>query len=1439
MKYCKLILVLIISVLSIQAETIINDDIKSNTQWLKSNSPYIINKNITVESSATLNIEEGCTIYLRSEVFIIVKGILNVSGSPSSKVIFTGYNNENWDYIYIKNKSVLSNIELSKGGKNSSVPIIINGSNDIIINNLTLINNKSDEIGFKPDGSAYMELNDYGYNYYISDNIVINEYNNLIVNENVKIRLNSNILLRIRGNINFNGRADECINIFGLNKWGGIYLDNTANASFKWVKFENGGSSILTQNSMIIIDGANVFFDACSFTNSQSKAITILKAANHRITNIGYNQFNNFKKPYYAINNLSADDIQFTNNCFGTNDSVKINELIYDGKDRSGKGLVEFIPFLINCEMNAPNKIKYVSPLTNSIDLPVNLNIRWNNDLMANHYNFELFSNPNLSDTVYSVKLNDTIVSIFNLEYGATYYWKVVGENSKGFSTDFDVFNFTTYDTSKPKSPEIISHNNNDSIFCNTNIKWENIKNADFYNINIANDFNFNTIVINDTTNKYDTSFTFSSKPNDIIFIRIRAHNRNGWSEWSDIVKLLNYDYYYLNKILNVKGEIIQYKSFISNNIIGSILYKKDEVYYIDEINTNYELRNIYISDNKITDFEVLGILENNTIEYVILHSDKLILNKEKENIVFQIALNQMKLSDFNNNGSDDLISIDSSNHLVIFYDIRTKGIDDFSQLYSNVKSYDIIDIDRNSNKDILLIDSIKSVISLTNNFDNFTSKTMFEKTENNSIKVRINQDFSKVYLFGSKLEIIELSNNNELLNIDNFEFDIQNIFFGNINNNNETDEIFISSNSIQIYNLTNREIIFKDGENFNNLFYNQLINDDIIAWKDSSLFFYKYNKCSINNPPNEPTDLRYTFSNDDILLEWSIPADDVTHEKEIRYFLEIINDNTNEYILNFPISNEYRYNKEYITTNYILLKGINEGKYRWSVMAIDNSGHYSRSEESLFRTNDYLSGPPQSWFFEKKTGSNSLLILRNSSQPKFNNRNMISGDAVGVFYFRDTALVCGGYGIWDENRNMAITAWGDNYQTENIKDGFEFGEDYRFKFWDSFSENESDIAFNIENGTNYFKPDTVTILGSIVQPDSQLIYLYPNTWNLISSRVIPFESTIDKLFSGSIVKDIDGNSIDFWKSNSGFQVYSNVPDTILFIGQTLDLKNFKINIEANKWHLLPNPYYYDVDINQVFSENQNLVLINDNQELNWLKESYLEFATIEKGRSLYLYSFDDFDLGFKLNDTIQTKTNHYIYNNTSEYLIVKVNFDAISAGTIKFLNSHGEIIKKIDYNSNKLIALLPGKHSDFNCDNCYSADEEIVIEIESNGEKVPYIISKINNLKTDKIQNDLIFNDKAIYELDISINETKVVMENKIINVYPNPSKTNIFIDNFKNNSFTAYYLYDNLGNIVAEGLLTPGICEIDLAGIISGKYILKLKNSKKSADINIIIIK
>jgi hypothetical protein len=220
------------------------------------------------------------------------------------------------------------------------------------------------------------------------------------------------------------------------------------------------------------------------------------------------------------------------------------------------------------------------------------------------------------------------------------------------------------------------------------------------------------------------------------------------------------------------------------------------------------------------------------------------------------------------------------------------------------------------------------------------------------------------------------------------------------------------------------------------------------------------------------------------------------------------------------PQFEQIYFSDDIITENIYKIAGLNEfSRYFWRVAGKNRFGWGEWSDVFTFNTKDCPAQmPPSSWQFENRTGANATILFRRGVDMSDLGFNLKQNDAIGVFYIREREIVCGGYAFWEGDKNIVVPVWGDNPQTNNIKDGFEYNEYMRFKIWRSELSEEVPVGISYEKGSDRFVPDKLSIADSILSLTEFIIDIRKGHWDMISSPVIPFYPFLDSLFDDGIM---------------------------------------------------------------------------------------------------------------------------------------------------------------------------------------------------------------------------------------------------------------------------------------------------------------------------------
>ena len=315
---------------AVKASSDVTDVIASDTTWTKADSPYSLSGNVLVSNEVTLTIEEGVTVNLNN-YFIRINGTLVASGSSADQIqfndgqiIFTetsGDWNEQSDSGSVIENAVFNLASIFIGGSSPKIDSnFLNNGISITEDAAPIISNNT-LAGVDPHGPLSEGISVYS----VGESYI---YGNTI----------SNCLWGIA--------------VYG----GGVVTDNNISGCSSGIEIlENNGTPIvqrnlITNNTLGIeiretkVGSGNSTVQNNTITNNLVGISIVTQVDGEVETKILHN--NIYANEIYNIKSEVPDDIEAANNWWGTTDNQAITETIYDSKNDSQLGTVNFVPFL-------------------------------------------------------------------------------------------------------------------------------------------------------------------------------------------------------------------------------------------------------------------------------------------------------------------------------------------------------------------------------------------------------------------------------------------------------------------------------------------------------------------------------------------------------------------------------------------------------------------------------------------------------------------------------------------------------------------------------------------------------------------------------------------------------------------------------------------------------------------------------------------------------------------------------------------------------------------------------------------------------------------------------------------------------------------------------------------------------------------------------------
>lgn len=1013
--------------------------------------------------------------------------------------------------------------------------------------------------------------------------------------------------------------------------------------------------------------------------------------------------------------------------------------------------------------------------------------IKWSSVDGANNYRYQLSKSHSFTEMEQESISKDTFKLLTNLNENSEYFWRVRAEADEFHSEWSEERVFYTVDTSRPNKIELV-YPSSDLLLkkCNYLVEWERIRNNSFYDIELYDeDMNF---ILSDTTSEEFYQLDELGR-GEVLNFHIRARNGVGVGEWNKFrfrkakifeggisfssliyeIKKVDLEKDGMVEYLILKDDLESGKKKLCLNLGGisdnclfevEVNSSDNRVYLFDEVDLTIGLVNGYKIElyEYNTGFKKLGMIEFG-FEIEGFYKFDLDRDLEYEYYVrsggisaklYEFDLDAMKyeIEDFSVNVND-----------INYLDLNGNNLLEMYVLSGN--SLEVIEGEVNKRIDLgFVYDKMKVV-----NYDNDNYKDLLVYSEF-GISILINKGGDELN-FNQKVISFDRVENLEVRDVDNDGFE-ELVYINSDENDNY---------SLKVLSLKNQEIIFEVGVDEK---YFAFEDDNIVGLSDlilnqgSGARIFENDICSDSLNLVSVEDLTYSYIDGSILLEWK----DNNEYKWSNNYLVVVEGLNDRGIEKF----------EFNSINQQRRINLKSGYYNVYVKILTSSGVYSKESEKLrVKTSDLLTPPPKSWDYDILTGDRTTVILKHENDYKINGRDIENGDAIGVFYRDGGSLKCAGYRIWKEGENQAIAVWGDNNNTDEEKDGFEFGESFIYKLWDALEEKEIVVSAVLESGFNVFYPDTTTIIKGFLGLDTNIINLRGGKWQMISSYVSPIENDIDLIIGeGNIVFADELNnmkfpkkfneSLKYWRNNSGYYVYPEDDYELEIIGQKIGL-NSPLFLESSGVFIMPNFSYEEFDIKSSFGEMlENFYFLKNDAGAIILPElDIYEFNKFEKNKSYLCYVKKDFVLKYsdiKENKKETDNTGVYSsFNNICDYKETKDNshflMNADDLGLS--LNVYGDedvlyICGELELGWN-IIRLWANDPLTENKDG-FNEGERVRIEILKNGKEIDFEFESIVSLLDSESFEELSYKSNRVIELELDIDGTDVKDDEYVENI-------------------------------------------------------------------------
>lgn len=338
------------------AQTTVSGQIRNNTTWTKSGSPYVCNGLIEIAPNITLTIEPGVVVNMGySNIDIYGKLIVDANVTDSVKFFSNKKNYEQHGIrLYKPDSLILKYCYLENLTVNSMTAI-----NFLSISNCKTNHTKTIFYGNNNSQLIY------------TNNTVVDGLTTFSGNSSIKkIEISGNTIanctnVAIRGNA-YNGVYKITNNKFTNNEWGCLSFSSTDSVEISNNVFHNNANATLEIKAPSMIHD-NIFshneyaIQAIRNKHLNTSSITSNSIYGNKVgirviepdevnQNQNYNISNNclYDNSEYSLYWNSDKNISIGSNWWGSTDTNSIDSSIYDYKDDFKTGTVLYTPYLTN-----------------------------------------------------------------------------------------------------------------------------------------------------------------------------------------------------------------------------------------------------------------------------------------------------------------------------------------------------------------------------------------------------------------------------------------------------------------------------------------------------------------------------------------------------------------------------------------------------------------------------------------------------------------------------------------------------------------------------------------------------------------------------------------------------------------------------------------------------------------------------------------------------------------------------------------------------------------------------------------------------------------------------------------------------------------------------------------------------------------------------------
>ena len=183
---------------------------------------------------------------------------------------------------------------------------------------------------------------------------------------------------------------------------------------------------------------------------------------------------------------------------------------------------------------SVPSVPSLLTPANNSSDQPLYPILNWNTSLNSVYYRLQVSTDNSFKNVIFDDSvITSTYYQVGPLNQAKEYYWHVRASNNSGYSDWSVTWDFITQSSISNVPVLILPVDGAKNLPLSVNFTWDSLANTQFYELQVSNSPNFDSLFYDDSTILYTSVLVRDLNNNTNYFWRVRAKINGNWEPYT------------------------------------------------------------------------------------------------------------------------------------------------------------------------------------------------------------------------------------------------------------------------------------------------------------------------------------------------------------------------------------------------------------------------------------------------------------------------------------------------------------------------------------------------------------------------------------------------------------------------------------------------------------------------------------------------------------------------------------------------------------------------------------------------------------------------------------------------------------------------------------------------------------------------------------------